>query len=342
MNRQMLIDTPFAPLLERYQECTVDASSAFVNQVGITLGNMGIVIPFIALFFLFLLHMYQHFSGHHIFVGYTVDEKDAALDALATSLLLAKEHLEVVRRLNPKQVKSRNDNGKKEKKENPTVSKSVLNMDMNSDDEFEEEEEFNGVARIGGMKTAEIGKKGTNTSPPNSESIQPNEIELPNIRPKHTRSSDTTTAKVSKQQKGTEEPVRKQTVLKSEHDRNHEMLCDDLLMELCAEIQSHYYLYSDPEKLFNEIQTLRKQRRLLTLQRKQRRKTGQNQEHMDDRDTVTADIVGEVGIGIMGSSHIPRDTEYDGETLGAEISLVEDPDEDDEETGKKQLNPLHE
>lgn len=46
-------------------------------------------------------------------------------------------------------------------------------------------------------------------------------------------------------------------------------------MELCEEIQSHYFLYSNPEKLFQEIQSLRQQKREQLILRRKRIRAAQ-------------------------------------------------------------------
>ncbi len=96
MKRQKLINTPFAPLIQDYQTCTTDPQSAFIDQVGITLGNMGLVTPFIVAIVILIIYTYQECFGHPIMeMGYTVDAKEEMLDNLVTSLLLSKDRNEV-------------------------------------------------------------------------------------------------------------------------------------------------------------------------------------------------------------------------------------------------------
>lgn len=80
-------------MIENYQQCSTSPETAFVNTVGITLGNMGAIIPILAILTIGILQLYQWLSGHRVFAGYSVDEKSDALDALATSLLFAKDQV---------------------------------------------------------------------------------------------------------------------------------------------------------------------------------------------------------------------------------------------------------
>lgn len=94
--RQKLIVTPFAPLIQDYQTCTTDAQTAFIDQVGITLGNMGLVTPFIVAVVILLIYTYQECFGQPIMeMGYSVDAKEEMMDNLVISLLLSKDRNEV-------------------------------------------------------------------------------------------------------------------------------------------------------------------------------------------------------------------------------------------------------
>jgi hypothetical protein len=61
------------------------------NQAGIAVGNVSIFAPFAVILILIFVYFYQLCNGKVISKGYTKVEKDSALEALAVSLLLAKD-----------------------------------------------------------------------------------------------------------------------------------------------------------------------------------------------------------------------------------------------------------
>ncbi len=96
MCRQKLIETPYARLIQDYQTCNTNAQTAFIDQFGISLGNMGLVTPLLVVVTMIILYTYQECCGKRILeAGYSADDKAEALEAFATALLLAKDRLEV-------------------------------------------------------------------------------------------------------------------------------------------------------------------------------------------------------------------------------------------------------
>lgn len=77
--------------MQSYQKCRDSASSVFVSQVGIQVGNLSFLTPLCILFVLGLVVGYQRLANVDIPKAYTASEKAAALDALAISLLLARD-----------------------------------------------------------------------------------------------------------------------------------------------------------------------------------------------------------------------------------------------------------
>jgi hypothetical protein len=61
------------------------------NQVGIQIGNLSVISPFLVICIFLLIYLYQLISGRVIPRAYSKDEKQAAIDALAVSLLLARD-----------------------------------------------------------------------------------------------------------------------------------------------------------------------------------------------------------------------------------------------------------
>ena len=86
-----LVANPYGPLVESYVECIAKTSTIYSNSLGITIGNIGAYIPVICLALVTLLSVYQRFSGNKVLASYTKSERDTALDALATLLLLHRD-----------------------------------------------------------------------------------------------------------------------------------------------------------------------------------------------------------------------------------------------------------
>jgi hypothetical protein len=89
--RDRLIEQPYAPLTQQYQTCRNDPTTAFLNQAGVSAGNVSLLSPFGVLLVLALLGAYQFCTGAVIPRAYSRQEKDAALDALAVALLLVRD-----------------------------------------------------------------------------------------------------------------------------------------------------------------------------------------------------------------------------------------------------------
>lgn len=89
--RRQLVEVPFAPLTQQYQTCRNDPFTAFVNQAGVSAGNVGLLSPAGVLLVLCLLAAYQHFTGRVIPRTYSSAEKESALNALAVALLLIRD-----------------------------------------------------------------------------------------------------------------------------------------------------------------------------------------------------------------------------------------------------------
>lgn len=89
--RQALIDDPFSSLTADYQECADNLIFIFFSQLGSALGTLDIIIPLAIVFTLFLLAIYQYVTGDKIPETYSREERESALTAFATTLLLARD-----------------------------------------------------------------------------------------------------------------------------------------------------------------------------------------------------------------------------------------------------------
>jgi hypothetical protein len=90
--RNSLIDKPFAPLIQDYQQCNNDPTMVFFTQVGAALGNLSVIIPVAIVVTLLLLYFYQSVTGDMIPRTYSKEERETALNALAVSLLLKRDY----------------------------------------------------------------------------------------------------------------------------------------------------------------------------------------------------------------------------------------------------------
>lgn len=93
-NWKMLIETPFAPITQQYQECTYALSYAIENETGTALGNMSIFTPACILVIYVLVYLYKQ-SGLYqppVHRSYSQRDKHEALDALALSLLMVRDN----------------------------------------------------------------------------------------------------------------------------------------------------------------------------------------------------------------------------------------------------------
>jgi hypothetical protein len=89
--RDKLVSNPYAPLTQEYQTCSPNPETEFVNQIGVSVGNVSVLSPVGVLLVLALLALYQYCSGAVVPKAYGRNEKDAALDALAEALLLVRD-----------------------------------------------------------------------------------------------------------------------------------------------------------------------------------------------------------------------------------------------------------
>jgi hypothetical protein len=89
--REQLVEQPFAPLTQQYETCSNDPTTALFTQAGVSAGNVSLLSPLGVLLVLALLAAYQFCSGAHIPRTYSRGDKDAALDALATAMLLVRD-----------------------------------------------------------------------------------------------------------------------------------------------------------------------------------------------------------------------------------------------------------
>jgi hypothetical protein len=89
--RNRLITTPFAPLIQDYQKCNTAPTAAFVNQLGISMGAISAMTPLIVITLLVSILIAQFCFGRRIPIVYRQRERQIALNALATSLLLTRD-----------------------------------------------------------------------------------------------------------------------------------------------------------------------------------------------------------------------------------------------------------
>lgn len=109
-----LVDVPFAPLTQQYQTCRNDPFTAFVNQAGVSAGNVGLLTPAGVLLVLLLLAAYQRFTGRAIPKTYSASEKESALNALAVALLLIRDkRVRVCARASSNNATKQDANGEK-------------------------------------------------------------------------------------------------------------------------------------------------------------------------------------------------------------------------------------
>lgn len=89
--RANLTTTPFTQLTQDYEVCRSDMQTVFLNQLGNTVGNMGVFAPVITFLVLTLMFFIQKCTGFKIPTRYGAEEKKEILDQLAITLLLIKE-----------------------------------------------------------------------------------------------------------------------------------------------------------------------------------------------------------------------------------------------------------
>ena len=89
--RQGLITSPFAPLTQQYEQCNYSPKVTFIQVAGITMGNIYLLLPFCAVFFVLLFQGYKSCRGDYQENLYTEYEVKQAMKTLGTSLLLARD-----------------------------------------------------------------------------------------------------------------------------------------------------------------------------------------------------------------------------------------------------------
>jgi hypothetical protein len=89
--RERVIDVPYGPLVQNYQQCKHDVYTTLVNQAGIAIGNLQVVAPLVVIFLMLVTYLHKWWNKVPLDESYTKAEKDSALDAYAMSLLLSRD-----------------------------------------------------------------------------------------------------------------------------------------------------------------------------------------------------------------------------------------------------------
>jgi hypothetical protein len=113
--RHKLIKTPYANLVQEYTTCTSKPMSVVLNQLGSAFGSMDFIVPLAILITIGMVYCYQKLflNGEEIAPEtYSGEEKASALNALATSLLLTRDHLRYYQR-RQQQIQSSKPESKK-------------------------------------------------------------------------------------------------------------------------------------------------------------------------------------------------------------------------------------
>lgn len=81
--------------MQEYTQCSYKPTFVFLTQLGSAFGAMDILIPFAVLITSAIVYCYQRFILHDEILPetYSKEEKESAINALATSLLLTRDHL---------------------------------------------------------------------------------------------------------------------------------------------------------------------------------------------------------------------------------------------------------
>ncbi len=82
---------PYAPLSQKYEQCTYDVFQTAVNQAGIAIGNIQIVAPILIILLMLISMWHKSYNKVPLDESYSKAAKDSALDAYAMSLLLARD-----------------------------------------------------------------------------------------------------------------------------------------------------------------------------------------------------------------------------------------------------------
>jgi hypothetical protein len=81
--RNNLTVTPFTTLTQDYEVCQADLQTVFLNQLGNTVGNMGVFAPIIIFLVVTVMFVFQKCTGFKIPTRYGAEEKKEILDQLA-------------------------------------------------------------------------------------------------------------------------------------------------------------------------------------------------------------------------------------------------------------------
>jgi hypothetical protein len=93
---ESLIEKPFSELVQEYTTCTYQASYVFLSQLGAAMGTLDILIPLAIVLTLSVSFLYQKLWKDPIPKSYSKEEKEAVLEDLAVSLLLTKDHINLL------------------------------------------------------------------------------------------------------------------------------------------------------------------------------------------------------------------------------------------------------
>eukprot|EP01034_Spumella_vulgaris_P035295 gene35295-biopygen30033 len=76
-----LVNTPYGPLVQNYQQCSYDMLTTLQNQAGIAVGNIQIVAPLCVAFLMIITWLHKWWNKVPLDESYSKQEKDSALDA---------------------------------------------------------------------------------------------------------------------------------------------------------------------------------------------------------------------------------------------------------------------
>jgi hypothetical protein len=91
-----LISVPFSELVQDYTTCTYQSSYVFLSQLGAAMGTLDILIPLAILLTMILSYFYQTLWKDPIPKSYSKEEKEDIIEELAVSLLLTRDHVNLV------------------------------------------------------------------------------------------------------------------------------------------------------------------------------------------------------------------------------------------------------
>ncbi len=94
MCRTQLVNYSFAPLVESYEKCHNSPSVVFLNQFGITMGNVSVMVPFCAMGILILFAWFKRLMNiRDEGPNYSTIEVEHASRSLAIALLLKRDNM---------------------------------------------------------------------------------------------------------------------------------------------------------------------------------------------------------------------------------------------------------